>query len=73
MEDGWLTSPELPTYLKRNGPMEERNESLLLEMMITAPDRVVTEPLGVYDTMRKRNKQNKVRDSRPEMKVFLTI
>ena len=25
----------------------------ILEMMITSPDRVVTEPLGVYDTMRK--------------------
>ena len=39
----------------------------ILEMMITAPDRVVTEPLGVYDTMRKAKiNMNKVRDSRPE-------
>ena len=39
----------------------------ILEMMITATDRVVTEPLGVYDTMRKAKiNLNKVQKIRPE-------
>ena len=39
----------------------------ILEMMITATDRVVTEPLGVYDTMRKAKiNLNKVEKIRPE-------
>lgn len=39
----------------------------LLEMLISAPDRVVSEPLGVYDTMRKaKSHLNKVESIRPE-------
>ena len=39
----------------------------LLEMLITSPDRVVSEPLGVYDTMRKaKSHMEKVERLRPE-------
>ena len=39
----------------------------LLEMMITTPDRVVCEPLGVYDTMGKaKSNLQKVQRLRPE-------
>ena len=39
----------------------------LLEMLITVPDRVVSEPLGVYDTMKKAKMQmKKVEKIRPE-------
>ena len=39
----------------------------LLEMLITVPDRVVSEPLGVYDTMKKaKNANEKVEKIRPE-------
>ena len=39
----------------------------LLEMMITTPDRVVCEPLGVYDTMGKaKSSLQKVQRLRPE-------
>lgn len=39
----------------------------ILEMMITSPERVVTEPLGVYDTMEQANiNLDLVRNSRPE-------
>tara|TARA_Y100000004_G_C8608675_1_gene283750 strand:+ start:70 stop:444 length:375 start_codon:yes stop_codon:yes gene_type:complete len=39
----------------------------LLEMMITTPDRVVCEPLGVYDTMKKaKSHLQKVQKVRPE-------
>ena len=36
-------------------------------MLISTPDRVVSEPLGVYDTMRKaKSHLNKVESIRPE-------
>lgn len=39
----------------------------LLEMLITTPDRIVSEPLGVYDTMRKAKSQmQKIEKIRPE-------
>ena len=39
----------------------------LLEMLITTPDRIVSEPLGVYDTMRKAKSQmQKIQKVRPE-------
>ena len=39
----------------------------LLEMLITMPERVVSEPLGVYDTMRKaKSHMQKVERLRPE-------
>ena len=41
----------------------------LLEMLISTPDRVVSEPLGVYDTMRKaKSHLNKVENIRPEIR-----
>jgi len=68
MEDGWLTSKELPIYLKKHGPTKDRKMTVyLLEMLITSPDRVVSEPLGVYDTMRKaKSHMEKVERLRPE-------
>ena len=39
----------------------------LLEMLITSPDRIISEPLGVYNTMKKAQLQiKKVEKIRPE-------
>ena len=39
----------------------------LLEMLITTTDRIVSEPLGIYDTMRKaKSYMSKVEKLRPE-------
>ena len=39
----------------------------LLEMLITTTDRIVSEPLGIYDTMRKaKSYMSKVEKIRPE-------
>ena len=63
-----MTLKELPIYLKRHGPTKDRKMTVyLLEMLISTPERVVSEPLGVYDTMRKaKSHLNKVENIRPE-------
>ena len=43
----------------------------LLEMLITTPDRIVSEPLGVYDTMKKaKSHMQKVEKLRPETETI---
>ena len=43
----------------------------ILEMLITASDRVISEPLGVYDTLRKaKSHLNKVEKIRPETETL---
>jgi hypothetical protein len=63
-----LTSPELPIYLERHGPTKDKKMTVyLLEMLITTSERIVSEPLGVYDTMKKAKMQmKKVEKIRPE-------
>ena len=63
-----MTLRELPIYLKRLGPTKDRKMKVyLLEMLISTPERVVSEPLGVYDTMRKaKSHLNKVENIRAE-------
>ena len=63
-----MTSPELPIYLERHGPTKDKKMTVyLLEMLITTSERIVSEPLGVYDTMKKAKMQmKKVEKIRPE-------
>jgi len=43
----------------------------LLEMLITTTDRIVSEPLGVYDTMKKaKSHMQKVEKLRPETETI---
>ena len=72
MEDGWLTFPELPIYLERHGPTKDKKMTVyLLEMLITTTDRIVSEPLGVYDTMKKaKSHMQKVEKLRPETETI---
>ena len=72
MEDGWLTFPELPIYLERHGPTKDKKMTVyLLEMLITTTDRIVSEPLGIYDTIKKaKSHMQKVEKLRPETETI---
>ena len=63
-----MTFPELPIYLERHGPTKDKKMTLyLLEMLVSTPDRIISEPLGIYDTMRKaKSNLSKVENIKPE-------
>ena len=67
-----MTFPELPIYLERHGPTKDKKMTVyLLEMLITTTDRIVSEPLGVYDTMKKaKSHMQKVEKLRPETETI---
>ena len=67
-----MTFPELPIYLERHGPTKDKKMTVyLLEMLITTTDRIVSEPLGIYDTMKKaKSHMQKVEKLRPETETI---